>query len=345
MNVENEGELGLADTIRQAMEPKEDTGAVEETTAEKQSSDRDELGRFKPKEEAAAKEEPAKAEDAPAEPPATEEPPAEGRWKEDKAPQSWNPAAREKWNTIDPEIRAEIVRREEAAVEGVRRLREQFAPAENFLNTVRPIVEEARALGADPGQFIAETMRTEKALRSGSVADKFQVLLKIADGYGIPLRKVINESVGSAVLAEAPQAAAASVPPEVQQRIDELDQWRREQESAKIDAEIEVFASNPANEFFEDVREAMADLMDLGRAKTLQEAYDMAVWMNSAVREVLMSRKQSSTTNEVVKERQQQASGVSIKPSGKVPVKDLADEDDDLETTVRKAMGASTGRV
>lgn len=265
----------------------------------------------------------------------------QGGWTQDKAPQSWTPAAREKWTAIPEDIRKEIVRREEAAVNGVRQLQEKYAPHEHFTNTLAPFIQEGIQAGVAPDVYISNVLQAERVLRTADVPAKFQALLGIADQYGIPLRDIINESVGQKVLGPASAQQRPTVPPEVAAEIQEMRRWRAQQEGAGIQQTVEQFRQG--KEFFEDVRVAMADLIDTGRARTLEEAYDQACWMTPEVRTVMLQRQQGQTQ---ISQRQQRAAGVSIPAGGKVNV---ADEDfgneDDVSDTIRKAFALTSGRV
>lgn len=348
MPIENQEDTTLSEDLAAAF--KEVESSNEEQKVEGRA--RDESGKFVAKEgetevEAAArlqpkKEEPAKEEGTPK----TEEQTAQPLLTADKAPSGWGPAAREKWGTIPEDIRKEILRREEASVVGVRQLQERYSPLENFFKPLEPFAMEARQLGADAGQYIAQTMATERVLRTADVPTKFQTILQIADQYGVPLRDIINQSVGAEVLGKAsPQNGQQfNIPPSVQAELEASRKWREDFEAARVNNEIAAFANG--KEFFDDVHMTMATLMETGQATTLQDAYDSACWAVPSVREVLLQRQAAGKKTEELKGQQKAAAGASVKPNGSLDVKADDDEDDDLGDTVRKAWTSSnTGRV
>jgi len=351
MDVKDE-ESTLADEVRAAFTESE-KGGEEET--EKKEQPRAEDGKFAAKEgetevEAAARLEPAakdkqvsdKKDPEPADVAAGVEA-GERVLTEDKAPRGWSPASREKWATIPEDLRQEILRREEASVVGVRQLQERFAPMEGFVQQISPVFEEARAAGTNPAQYIHALAATEKVLRTADVPTKFQEILRLADVYGIPLRDVINESVGSKVLPAA-NHQQQQIPPQIQQELMEMRQWRQQFEGSNINNQISTFSQG--KEFFEDVRHTMAGLVESGAAKSLEEAYDSACWSTPAVRQVLLSRQGKDKQTEDLKQKQTAAAGASAKPAGALDVKDDDDKDDDLAATVRKSFSAAaSGRV
>lgn len=322
-------ETDLQDDVRAAMEQ---VSAPEEQVAET-SRERGEDGKFKAKADevsAAAKLEP----EAPA---ATEAPKDERLLTEDKAPRGWSPEAREKWNTIPEDLRQEILRREEASAVGVRQLQERYAPMEGFVGSIKDFIMEARQNNVDPSIYIPSVLATERSLRSGDIPSKFQALLKIADDYGIPLRDVINESVGQKVLGPAQPQQAQQVPPEILRELQEMREWREQQQSGSVTAQIQEFAKD--KEFFSDVHQSMAAFLDAGTANDLQEAYDAACWANPSIRAVMLQR-------QGIQDQQRLASGAGVRPAGAVAAPDTFDDTDDLADTVRKAFKqGATGRV
>lgn len=339
-----EKDTTLEDDIRSAFEAgEEDSGSTEQP--------RDEAGKFVAKEgetevEAAARLEPEKTQEKPA---AAQEPGKETQPQQeqqiltqDKAPQGWAPAVREKWGSIPEDVRKEVLRREEDMAKGVRQLQERYAPMEQFVRGLEPFLNEARQAGVAPDQYIGTVLNSERVLRTADLPGKFQEILRIADQYGVPLRDVINQSVGAQVLPPANQQQAY-IPPQVAQELQEMRQWREQFENDNTTSEIEAFSKD--KEFFKDVYLQMATLLEGNVAEDLQTAYDMACWANPQVRDVLLARQGNEKKKEQLKGKQTAAAGASIKPQGALDVK-ADNEEEDLEDTVRAAFAAqATGRV
>lgn len=343
----------LRDVISAAME------SVAQDEGEDDGKERDDAGKFVAKQgeseaEAAARLQPEdgkvpKEGEQKAPKPADDKTPAEGQQPEgerllteDKAPRGWSPAAREKWPTLPDDIRAEILRREEASAVGVRQLQERYVPIENFVRNLDPFIQEAAAHGIQADQYIYGVMNTERVLRTADVPGKFQAILAIADQYGVPLRDLINESVGAKIIPPA-QTQQSYVPPEIMQELQAMRQWREEQTTGNIQANIHAFATG--KEFFEDVRDHMAVLIETGAATSLEDAYDSACWAVPAVRTVMLQRQGTDKKAEDLKKRQELAGGASLSPNGAIDLPE-DDKDDDLADTVRRAYAASaSGRV
>jgi hypothetical protein len=53
---------------------------------------------------------------------------------------------------------------------------------------------------------------------------------------------------------------------------------------------VAAFGADPKHEFIEDVRGMMADLIELGRVKSLDDAYAAAIWAHPGTRQILLQR-------------------------------------------------------
>lgn len=346
MSGENE-EVSLRDEIQAVYK---DTNAKAEDVSNEEVIDklekpRDDKGKF------AAKEEDKDAEvteqkveqkpDTKAEP-AEEDASGKVTLSKEKAPSSWSPTVREKWGELPEDVRAEIVRREEASAGGVRQLHEEYRPIKQFAEALSPFIQEAVNNGLNPTEYIGNVMAAERNLRSPNKEQRFNALLSIADQYGIPLREVINASVGEEVLQrQAP--AQAELPAHIAQQLQRQDAQLREMQEANFKKEIDAFKGG--HEFFDDVSEAMADLIDAGRAKGLEDAYEQACWMHPEVRRVMLDRERTGGKQDELKQRQAAASKATVKASGAADIKVDTDDDDTLESTVRKAITEASGRI
>jgi len=335
MSEENDLYEDVKSAFSAAEELQDEPAAAETTEASIEETVRDEAGRFAKKQEdeaPVAEVQPVAEEPAPTTPVALST---------DKPPQSWTPAAREKWAGIDSDIKAEIIRREEASANGVRQIQERFAPATQFIDQMRPVAAEAQAAGSDPVSYIQSLAQSERTLRTADMPTKFNELLRIAGQYGIPLADVINKSVGQEVI-KAPQQQP-QLPQEFQQELQYMRQWRQEQESQQAVNVVTQFGAD--KEFIGDVRNVMADLIERGLAQDLATAYDQACWMVPEVRQVMLARQGQAAATTSITNKQAKATGASIPASGKVSVPDGDDADDDIGETVRKAWAAAQGRV
>lgn len=263
---------------------------------------------------------------------------------QDKAPSGWAPAVREQWATIPAEVRAEILRREEASAQGVRKLNEEVAPMRGFVQQLEPFIKEAFENGQNPGGYIGQVMASERALRNPDQNQRFQALLNIADQYGIPLREVINESVGREVLTKA-QPQTSQLPPEVAQELAESRKWREQSAEDAVKREIAQF--KVGKEFFDDVAPLMGDLMANGSAKDLTDAYEQAIWANPSTRQVLLQRQGTEKQKNDFSDRQKAAADAGVTGKETIAVKTKKDDNSEssIEDDIRETIAAMSGRA
>jgi cytochrome P450 len=126
------------------------------------------------------------------------------------------------------------------------------------------------------------------------------------------------------------------------QEVEYMRQYRQQMETSAIDSHIQTFAQQ--NEFFDDVRHQMGELIARGIATGLEDAYQQAIWMEPSVREVLLERTQRGGQQTQVSQRQVAAARVGIQSSD-APVVDTGDVDtDDIYETVRQVTARQTSQ-
>jgi hypothetical protein len=136
-------------------------------------------------------------------------------------------------------------------------------------------------------------------LQNGSPADKAVKMAQLISHYGVDI-----EALDSALVGEAPQNPQAH---ELQQLIDQkmqpvnqllqrLDQTQSANQQ-RVQQEAAQEVASFKGEFLSDVRNDMADLIDMAAARgqqmTLQEAYDKAVILRPDLQKILTERRQN----------------------------------------------------
>jgi serine/threonine protein phosphatase PrpC len=126
-------------------------------------------------------------------------------------------------------------------------------------------------------------------------------------------------------------------------------QARESQLSQQIGREagenIEAFGEDPANEFFEDVRADMADIIDLatqrGQKMSLKQAYDRAIMMNEEIADVVSQRKLAETIQQSQKPVQA-AKRAAVSVTGAPTVGAAGGESGSLRDSILNAMDSQS---
>lgn len=257
-----------------------------------------------------------------------------------KAPQSWKQDMKEHFDTLDPSVQDEILRREADYNKGIQR----YAESAKYAETIKPAIDKWQPylaqLDVPPAQAFDVLIQAEYNLRHGSPEQKTGAFLKLAHDYGIDLGQVAAIAQGQA----QPQ-----VDPNINQafkRVQQLEEYIRTQqfekkqqleqsqqkEQTELQSQIEKFSSDPNHPHFEQVREDMAKLLQAGYAETLDDAYEKAIWARGDIRSTLLKDSEAKRIQEKAKVAgKAKAKAVSVKgsPSGAaVPVANASIRDD-----------------
>jgi len=305
----------LRASLESAFEEKsEDTTPVETVSNEPDESltnerVRDEQGKFAAKEEAT---------DEPVAPPAIEQP-------EIKPPSSWKPEAKEAFikaergEALTPQeikiLTAEAQRRENDFFKGVEQFKSHAQRAREFEQALAPYQQTIQQMGLDGPTAAARMLQVEHTLRYADPATKAAMLQKIAQDYGIDM------GMAQQMPQQDPQTQY------LMQQLNELRQtqqmWQnsiQQQEREKANHELMNFSSAGDKTHFEAVRNDMADLLESGKAQSLEQAYEMAIWMRPDVRQTLIEQQQIEARKKYEEQqRAARAKTASISVKGSSP--------------------------
>lgn len=264
-----------------------------------------------------------------------------------KAPQSWKPAAREKWAALPPEVQQEAVRVDRE----VRQVMQEAAASrkfhQSFNEVFSPYMGMIQAEGSEPLQAMGRLLQTAAALRTAPPTHKAQLVAQMVKMYGVPI-----DALDAALAGQAPpQGQAQGVDPtaiarQVHQSIMQDFQRQRSQAAAQ-NGHKEVAAFVEGKEFIEDVRETMADILDLrarqGIQTSLEDAYKMALKLHPEVSGVIAQReaaKAAQSANVSTLRAKNAASSVRSQPtSAPVNGRESRNLRDDLEAAISAASG------
>lgn len=206
-----------------------------------------------------------------------------------KAPAQWKPAVREKWNTLPREVQEEVLRRESDSMRLIGSVGPKIRMADHVTTQIEPFRELLASNGVHEADFISDVFQSVRDLKEGSPQQKAEVVANIVQSYGIDIRhldQILTQRIhqGPEVMeARRATARANSV-------INGQNNAVAHETAVKAESTISAFAADPKHEFIDDVRNQMADLIELGQAKTLEDAYTSAIWANPNTRKILLER-------------------------------------------------------
>ncbi|NOQ49998.1 MAG: hypothetical protein GQ553_05010 [Nitrosomonadaceae bacterium] len=300
------------DTMREAMEAAFDGASDEEEQEETGGSPaepEEPLGAAEAGEEAQAEAVIGEEPGAPAEPAGEGDEPlpidaapegdAQPLGGDSPAPVSWTPAAREHWGGIPPQAQEEIIKREGDIARGLQQASGHKRVADEYFKTVAPFQQYIQAAGSTPAQAITELMTTASQLTAGSPAKKAQVVQNIINEYGVDITMLDSLLAGQPVADDPNAPLLASIDERlapINDFMGTVHQGRQEQaQEVTQEASTELGTFQQAHsEFYEDLREDMADLMEMatnrGRTMSLDQAYDHAANAHPEIGPILKQR-------------------------------------------------------
>lgn len=252
----------------------------------------------------------------------------------DRPPQAWKAANKAKWATVDPEIRQEVLRREHETTRVLNETAEVRQFATQFHQAVQPYLARIQQIG-HPIKAVANLLAADHLLATGPRAQKAQYLAKLIVDYGVDIKELDAALAGAASpnqeYNEVERLVAERMAPvnqfiQQQQHREQLQAQQAQQQVAQV---IQQMSSDPKYPYFDQVRETMADLIELkaqkGQTIDLQTAYNMAVAMDPGLSQQVQTTtvrtaqtQQAAAANARAQRALNASSSVSGSPTGSI---------------------------
>lgn len=350
----------MAESLRDQLSAAFDENAGETPAVAEEKPQPQEVEKEQPEEKSVARSEAAKAraraEDgkfAKGEKPEPEAQPAPSAAK--PRPTSWKKDFEEHWGKLDPALQEYIHQRESEYAKGVSTYKQEWDRAKPILDVIAPYSQQFQKYGVRPEQWIQSLGAAHQALALGSPQEKLQMFARLARDYGIPLQALTQGATpGQPAPQQMMDPRLGMFAQELSSIKNQLQTWRSEQERAMQDgiaSEIESFSRDGKHPHFEQLKETMADLLEKGLAKNLEEAHSLALRMPqhddiwTAMKESERKEKEIAAAKDA-QARAAAARGRNVIPKSSAPG-NASDpkERKGLRDTIAEAMEASAGRV
>lgn len=268
-----------------------------------------------------------------------------------KAPGTWTPGAREKWVTLPAEVKAEVWKREKEASRALTISADSRRFAQEFSQTMQPYLGFIAAEKSTPLQAVNYMMQTGAMLRVGTPQQKVQVVAEVIKNYGIDLAALDQVLAGQQPQFNPQQTIQSEIQralAPVLQQVQQSQQSRQQELDQAVSNEIDQFAADPKHEFYADVKEVMADIIELsdkrGQQMGLTEAYERAILIHEPVRRVIEARKQAEVARSATQvARRARGAAVSVTPSAEVQ-NAVNVPGDSVRSAIEFAMTKTEGR-
>ena len=208
-----------------------------------------------------------------------EEPPRQRKQKGPSAPVDWSAELKAGFGTLPEPVQKAIHQREVHINRVLQESAESRRMAESVVRTVEPYRAMMVAEGVnDPMQAIDGLLKTAATLSMGSQSQKAQRLAQLVQHYGVDI-ETLDKALAGSLPKNTEEDRVNNI---VNQRIGQYEQQQRQQQEQaeryyaeqNANMTVEQMSQDPQFPHFEDVREIMADFVDVATAHGQQYSLD-----------------------------------------------------------------------
>lgn len=280
----------------------------------------------------------------------------------DRAPASWKGEAKKVWETLPLQIRQEVIRRERHVEQVQREHAADRQQVQHFHEAVAPyqnIVQQS--YGGDTVNAVRSLLEVERILTTAPTQQKAQFVANLIKHYQVDVMQLDAALSGQMApeqqqVSQIDQLLNQKLAPIMgyfqQQQLSQRQQAQQVEQQAVVTVE-QMAADTEQYPYFDDVREAMADIIEMqsrrGVFVDLPTAYQKAVRMDDSLSQLMDTRSQANQqTQQALAAHQaaQRAKGAAVSVGG-VPSAAGASQIDpnDLRALLDAQLNGSAGRL
>lgn len=276
-----------------------------------------------------------------------------------KAPYSWTPEERQDWEKMLPHHQSATLRREAQLQETLNRTADARQFHQQAMEVIQPFMPMIQAEGSDPIRAMQNLFQTAAVLRTAPPMQKAKMVSDLILQHQVDLPMLNNILTAAIQGRPAPNDPMNSLLEHLDQRLAPVNQFmqtfsQRQQQAAQqveqsAQQSLQEFLNDPANEFAMDVKDDMADLLELaanrGQTLSLSDAYKRATLAHPTISAIMQRRmlEQSASQRSAEAERASRASA-SVTDSGAPSQGTGTVEGDDVRSALVASIRQHSGR-
>jgi hypothetical protein len=245
-------------------------------------------------------------------------------------PKSWKKEMEQEWSATPDKAKQYVHERETQALDGIRQYK---SVADKWTSTYTPYKQWFDHYKIDPYDAFNRLASTHIILKYGKPEDRQKYAQQLIRDYGL-----------DSFLQSQGQPQQGQIPPEIlesvyglRNEVDGLKAQQYEKELASKREAVTTFFNDQKNEFAMDLKDDILQILELGAATSLEQAYEIAKWQNPSVRERLLMREIENAT------KPKRTGPSNIKPSS-VPASPTDGADESIDDTMRATLGRINSR-
>ena len=255
-------------------------------------------------------------------------------------PQSWRKEMHEFWKGLDPAVQTYVEQREQQMHDGLEKDRGDANLGRTMRDVMSPYSEMLKNQGIDEPVMVRNLMNAHYRLSTADEAGKRDLINQIAQSYNISLD-------GEAPKVDPALKAIQDKVNSLESHLTAAQQATLQEARGRVEKDVEVFASDPAHEFFDEVSEQIVPLINAGYS--LEDAYQNAIWLNPVTRQKEIDRTANDAAEKAEKTAKQEAEKARKAKSANVRGRDTVRAsteptgtiDDTLRETYREIQNRS----
>ena len=189
-----------------------------------------------------------------------------------KPPPGWSPEAKAAWATFPPAVQQAVLKREEEVSSGFKQKSDELRRLQEIDGIVAPRRAYYQRFGFKSD---AEAINHLMTLSDSMERDPASTIAHLAQHYRVDLARMTGGQP------QQPQQQQPQIQPQ-QQNIPAV--VREQIQLVRAQEIVSEFEQSPP-EHYQDVKPLMKQLLEIGQANDMQDAYDKAVWMTPELRE------------------------------------------------------------
>lgn len=228
---------------------------------------------------------------------------------------------------------SEFDRRDNDFHKGLEPYKTKAQLADEFQTAMAQYQQNIQGVGASPPQVVSEMLRVDNILRNGTQEQRIALIHDAINRFGIDVSMLAGGVPQDVHYAAQMQNKIQ----ELESRLTQFQQSSKSQEEAQYIAQIQQFSEG--KEHFESLKPVMSHLMLSGQAKTLDEAYEQAMWANPELRNSLIEQQTKAAEEKARTEaHRQRASTAASSVRGSSPVSTGAGTPDSVRAAIEAAF-------
>lgn len=266
-----------------------------------------------------------------------------------EAPIHWASEDREVFKALDQKGRQFLLRRhKEMEASHTKKMQEhadKIKSADEFSKVIEPHRDYIKKIGFDPMEAVNKLISAEIKLRMGSAPEKVAILKNLAQQYGVQF----NNSDTDPEIDEKTQLIIQ----ELQEHKSAIMEFKHEKEEAEkrvLINHINEFSSKKDDKgnllypHFETLKTEMGFLLENGKALSMEDAYEQAIFLNKDLRSEWVLRQNKTIEPTVKKTVSSKDANFNVKSVANAKMSE-SKPNEDLRQTLKRAMAAQKNRI